>query len=110
MGTGRPGDAEVVEFLGVDEGHPPRLEMALDAGLAFRIIVDVVGAEDFSAVGDVELNVLREDPKGPYVNLIAIRAADKDKPWVKILVDSYHTAEVKEFVLTKFKGAVLPSW
>lgn len=39
-----------------------------------------------------------------------MRAADKDKPWVKILVDSYHTPEIKEFVLTKFKGAVLPSW
>jgi D-methionine transport system substrate-binding protein len=54
--------------------------------------------------------ILREDPKGPYVNLIAVRTADKDKPWVKDLVDSYRTAEVKEFVLTKFKGAVLPSW
>jgi hypothetical protein len=54
--------------------------------------------------------ILREDPKGPYVNLIAVRAADKDKPWVKTLVESYHTPEVKEFVLAKFKGAVLPSW
>jgi D-methionine transport system substrate-binding protein len=54
--------------------------------------------------------ILREDPKGPYTNLLAVRSADKDKPWVKILVDSYHTPEVKEFVLTKFKGAVLPSW
>jgi NlpA lipoprotein len=42
--------------------------------------------------------------------LIAIRTADKDKPRVRILVDSYHTPEVEEFVLTKFKGAVLPSW
>jgi hypothetical protein len=25
-------------------------------------------------------------------------------------VESYQTPEVKEFVLTKFKGAVLPSW
>ena len=54
--------------------------------------------------------ILREDPKGPYVNLIAVRAADKDKPWVKTLVESYQTPEVKEFVLAKFKGAVLPSW
>ncbi|MGZ6056434.1 MAG: MetQ/NlpA family ABC transporter substrate-binding protein, partial [Isosphaeraceae bacterium] len=51
-----------------------------------------------------------EDPKGPYVNLIAVRATDKDKPWVKTLVESYQTPEVKEFVLAKFKGAVLPSW
>jgi D-methionine transport system substrate-binding protein len=54
--------------------------------------------------------ILREDPKGPYTNIITVRAADKDKPWVKLLVDSYHTPEVREFVLTKFKGAVLPSW
>jgi D-methionine transport system substrate-binding protein len=54
--------------------------------------------------------ILREDPKGPYVNLIAVRADDKDKPWVKVLVESYHSAEVRDFVLTKFKGAVLPAW
>ncbi len=54
--------------------------------------------------------ILRDDPKGPYVNLIAVRAADKDKPCVKILVDSYHSPEVREFVLATFKGAVLPSW
>src|ERR1700761_3559164 len=33
--------------------------------------------------------ILREDPKGPYTNLIAIRTADKDKTWVHTLVDSY---------------------
>ena len=54
--------------------------------------------------------ILREDPKGPYVNLIAVRAADKDKPWVKTLVSSYQTPEIKDFILTKFKGAVLPAW
>jgi transposase len=34
----------------------------------------------------------------------------KDKPWVKILVASYQTPEVRDFILTKFKGAVLPAW
>jgi D-methionine transport system substrate-binding protein len=54
--------------------------------------------------------ILREDPKGPYTNIIVVRSADKDEPWVKTLVRSYQTPEVREFVLTKFKGAVLPSW
>jgi D-methionine transport system substrate-binding protein len=54
--------------------------------------------------------LLREDPNGPYANIIAIRSADKDKPWVKTLIESYHTPEIKEFVLAKFKGAVLPVW
>ena len=54
--------------------------------------------------------ILREDPKGPYTNIIVVRSADKDQPWVKTLVQSYQTPEVREFVLTKFEGAVLPSW
>jgi len=54
--------------------------------------------------------LLQEDPKGPYVNLIAVRSADKDKPWVKALIESYHTPEVKQFVLDKYKGSVIPAW
>jgi D-methionine transport system substrate-binding protein len=54
--------------------------------------------------------ILREDPKGPYTNLIAVRTSDKDKPWVKLLVQSYQTPEIRDFVLTTFKGAVLPAW
>jgi D-methionine transport system substrate-binding protein len=54
--------------------------------------------------------ILREDPKGPYTNIIVVRSADRDKPWVKLLVQSYQTPEIREFVLTKFKGAVLPAW
>jgi D-methionine transport system substrate-binding protein len=54
--------------------------------------------------------ILREDPKGPYTNLIAVRSADKDRPWVKLLVDSYHAPEIRDFVLTKFKGAAQPAW
>ncbi|MCZ8313739.1 MetQ/NlpA family ABC transporter substrate-binding protein [Phreatobacter sp.] len=54
--------------------------------------------------------ILREDPKGPYVNLIAVRDADKDKPWVKPFVESYQSAEVKAFIERTFQGSVLPSW
>lgn len=54
--------------------------------------------------------ILREDPKGPYVNIIAVRAQDQDKPWVKTLVESYNSPETKAFVLETFKGAVLPGW
>jgi D-methionine transport system substrate-binding protein len=54
--------------------------------------------------------ILREDPKGPYTNIIVVRTADKDKPWVKLLVQSYQTPEIRDFVLAKFKGAILPAW
>ncbi|MBC8748449.1 MULTISPECIES: MetQ/NlpA family ABC transporter substrate-binding protein [Paraburkholderia] len=51
-----------------------------------------------------------EDPKGPYVNVIAIRDADKNKPWVAKLVAAYHSPQVKQFVDSKFGGSVITSW
>ncbi|MEM5405761.1 MULTISPECIES: MetQ/NlpA family ABC transporter substrate-binding protein [Paraburkholderia] len=51
-----------------------------------------------------------EDPKGPYVNILAIREADRNKPWVAKLVAAYHSPEVKHYVETTFGGAVITSW
>src|ERR1700761_5432490 len=51
-----------------------------------------------------------EDPHGPYVNIIAIRAADKDKPWVAKLIAAYHSPEGKQFIEGKYAGAVITAW
>jgi D-methionine transport system substrate-binding protein len=93
-----------LKFIEIDVAQSPR---ALDDVDAAAINTNYATQAGLDPVKDP---ILREDPKGPYVNLIAVRAADKDKPWVKTLVESYHTPEVKEFVFAKFKGAVLPSW
>jgi len=39
-----------------------------------------------------------------------VRAADKDKPWVKRLLEAYQAPEVRAFIETEFKGAVVPAW
>ncbi|MEO3997461.1 MetQ/NlpA family ABC transporter substrate-binding protein [Mesorhizobium sp. CAU 1732] len=54
--------------------------------------------------------ILKEGAKAPYVNLIAVRTADKDAPWVAKLVNAYHTPEVKAFVEETFKGSVVTAW
>lgn len=51
-----------------------------------------------------------EAAKGPYANVIAVRAADKDKPWVAKLVKAYHSPEVKQYVVNQFKSSVIPAW
>lgn len=51
-----------------------------------------------------------ESEKSPYANVIAVRTEDKDKPWVKTLVESYHSPEVKNFILEEYNGTVIPSW
>lgn len=105
----KPSVADIVEnpkklkFLEVDAAQTPR---SLDDVAAAAINTNYA----VSAGLKPQDAILREDAKGPYVNLIAVRSADKDKPWVKTLLESYHSPEVKAFVEETFKGAVLPSW
>jgi D-methionine transport system substrate-binding protein len=54
--------------------------------------------------------IAQESAKSPYVNLIAVREQDKDKPWVAKLVKAYQSEEVRKFVQTEFKGAVVPGF
>lgn len=54
--------------------------------------------------------IAQEGAKSPYVNIIAVREQDKDKPWVAKLVKAYHSDEVRKFVQTEFKGAVVPGF
>jgi D-methionine transport system substrate-binding protein len=51
-----------------------------------------------------------EGPNGPYANIIAIRAADRGKPWVGKLVAAYHSPEVKHYIESRFGGAVIAAW
>ncbi|HEY8383148.1 MAG TPA: MetQ/NlpA family ABC transporter substrate-binding protein [Microvirga sp.] len=106
----KPTVADVIEntkklkFVEIDAAQAPRILDDVDAAVVNTNYATQAG------LNPVKDAILREDPKGPYVNLIAVRAEDKDKPWVKALVEAYHTPEVKQFVDQKFGGAVLTSW
>ena len=51
-----------------------------------------------------------EGSESPYANLIVVRSADKDAPWVKTLVESYHDDSIRAFINDEFKGALIASW
>ncbi len=55
-------------------------------------------------------SLIKEPAETPWVNIIAVREEDKDKPWVKTLTEAYRSEPVKQFILTRFKGAYVPSW
>ena len=96
--------------------NPKKLKIIeIEAAQTPRSLADVAAAAintNYAVDAKIEPTsaILREDPKGPYVNLIAVREADKDKPWVKALLASYHTPEIKAFVAERFKGSVLADW
>jgi D-methionine transport system substrate-binding protein len=54
--------------------------------------------------------IARESADGPWANILAVREADKDKPWVKDLIDAYHSDQVKSFIENRFKGTYIANW
>ncbi|MGW9330480.1 MetQ/NlpA family ABC transporter substrate-binding protein [Bosea sp. NPDC055594] len=96
--------------------NPKKLKIIeIEAAQTPRSLADVAAAAintNYAVDAKIEPTsaILREDAKGPYVNVIAVRTADKDKPWVKTLLETYHTPEVKAFVAERFKGQVLAGW
>ena len=93
-----------LKFTEIDAAQAPRVLDDVDAAVINTNYATQAGLDP------VKDALTRENPKGPYVNIIAVRAQDKDKPWVKSLVEAYRSPEVKKFVEEKFKGAVLTSW
>ena len=92
-----------LKFVEIDAAQTPRSLDDVDAAAVNTNYATQAGLNPKDAI-------LKEDPKGPYVNLIAVRVGDKDKPWVKTLVEAYHSPEVKAFVADKFQGAVIAAW
>ncbi len=52
---------------------------------------------------------IAQEPIDPnYVNVIAVRQGDETKPAIKTLVDVLHSKKIQDFILEKYKGAVVP--
>ncbi|WP_026616153.1 MetQ/NlpA family ABC transporter substrate-binding protein [Ensifer aridi] len=93
-----------IQFAELDAAQLPRSLADVDAAVIntnYALEADLHPKEDAIAI---------ESEKSPYANVIAVRAADKDAPWVKTLVESYHDETVKAFINETFKGALIPSW
>jgi D-methionine transport system substrate-binding protein len=64
---------------------------------------------------DNELNPLEdsiaiESGEGnPYVNVIAVRSGDEDREEIKALLEALNSQKIKDFLLEKYKGAVIPA-
>ena len=110
MPASSPRSLDIVEnpkklkFIEIDAAQTPR---SLDDVDAAAVNTNYATPAGLNPVKDA---ILREDPKSPYVNLIAVREQDKDKPWVKSLVEAYRSPEVKAFINETFSGGVLASW
>jgi D-methionine transport system substrate-binding protein len=90
-----------IKFVELEAAQLPRSLDDLDASAVntnFALSAGLNPAKDAIAL---------EAAKSPYVNLLAVREQDKDKPWVAKLVKAYHSEEIRKFIQTEFKGSVL---
>ncbi|WP_432262478.1 MetQ/NlpA family ABC transporter substrate-binding protein [Cupriavidus sp. TMH.W2] len=51
-----------------------------------------------------------EDARVPFANVLAVRAQDREAPWVAATVRSLHADTVKGFILTRFNDSVRRPW
>lgn len=67
----------------------------------YAIQHDINPVEDSIAIESGENN--------PYVNVIAVKEGDEDKEDIKALVEVLNSQEIKDFILEKYEGAVVPA-
>ncbi|WP_066710100.1 MetQ/NlpA family ABC transporter substrate-binding protein [Celeribacter ethanolicus] len=93
-----------LKFLELDAAQLPRT--LSDADIAI-INTNYAIASGLSPKDDA---IAMEKADSPYVNVIVVRKGDEDLPWVKTLVEAYHSDEVKAFIEESYDGAVITSW
>lgn len=97
-------NAKKIEFAELDAAQLPRSLDDVDASVINTNYALEAGLNPKTDP------IAKEGEKAPYINIIAVKSKDKDAAWVKTLVEAYHSAPVKDFVNTQFKGAVIAAW
>jgi D-methionine transport system substrate-binding protein len=93
-----------LKFVELDAAQLPRALGDVDAAV---INTNYALAAGLQPTRDA---IALEDIHSPYANVIAVRAQDKDKPWVKKLVAAYQSEDVRQFMKNQFKGSMVPSF
>jgi D-methionine transport system substrate-binding protein len=96
--------------------NPKRLEfLELDAAQLPRSLGDVAAAAvnmnyAVNAGLDPKKALFLEGKDSQYALVFTTRAKDKDDKRVAQLIDIYRSPEVKQFILDKFAGSIIPTW
>lgn len=67
----------------------------------YALQANLVPADDALAI---------EDGNSPYVNIVAVRSGDEQRPEIQKLIKVLKSPEVKKFIEDKYKGAIVPAF
>ena len=64
-----------------------------------------------SGLNPVKDSLIQESSQNnPYVNILVVKAGNENSPKTKALIDALKTQKVKDFILERYKGAVVPAF
>jgi D-methionine transport system substrate-binding protein len=58
----------------------------------------------------VKDNIFIEDSTSPYVNIVAVRTGDENRPEIQALMKALKSEKVKKFIAEKYNGAVVAAF
>lgn len=93
-----------LKFQEVEAAQVPRTLEDVDAAVIntnFAMQVNLVPTKDA---------MFMEDKTSPYVNIVAVRAGDEQRPEIQALLKALQSKEVKDFIDSKYKGAIVPAF
>ena len=93
-----------IKFQEVEAAQVPRTLDDVDAAVInsnFAMQVNLDPTKDAMCIGD---------STSPYVNIIAVRDGDENRPEIQALIKVLHSDEIKQFITEKYKGAVVPAF
>ncbi|BDG58994.1 MetQ/NlpA family ABC transporter substrate-binding protein [Caldinitratiruptor microaerophilus] len=87
----------------------------LDAAQLPRVLPDVDAAViNTNYAMEAGLNPRKDaifvEQNSPYVNVIAVREKEKDRPEFRKVVEAYHSPQIRKFIEETFQGAVVPGF
>jgi len=93
-----------LEFKELEAAQLPRILKDVDAAVItanYAIEAGLKPAEDA---------IIKEDASSPYANVLAVRTEDKDNPAIKKLAEALNSQAVKDFIIEKYQGNIIPAF
>lgn len=93
-----------LKFQEVEAAQVPRTLEDVDAAVIntnYAMQIDLVPTKDA---------LFMEDRTSPYVNIIAVREGDENRPEIQALLKALKSEKVKKFIEDKYKGAIVAAF
>ena len=93
-----------LKFEEVEAAQVPRTLEDVDAAVIntnYAMQIDLVPTKDA---------LFMEDSTSPYVNIIAVREGDENRPEIQSLIKALKSEKIKKFIEEKYKGAIVPAF